>query len=255
MDDRFIGIISGSGFYDINIEDEQKKIHETRYGNADLRIGSRKGMKIAFISRHGKDHEKLPNHINYRANLLALKEIGCTEIIGTTVCGVLKPSIPLGRLIVFDDLFFPDNRLPNGEACSIYTELGEKSRGHYIFGSPFNEAMRSYLLDEDTLEGTYAHVSGPRFNSKPEINFFSRYADFLSQTAGSEIVLAGELEIPYSLIGFSVDYANGVSEKPTPINVLQDNLRKSKSSFIEKIDNYISDSSLPVYDGFIYRFS
>jgi 5'-methylthioadenosine phosphorylase len=253
-----LAIISGTGFYDFpGLEEEESLRIKTRYGDASIKKGAVEGKKIAFIARHGKGHSILPNMINYRANLAALKELRTKAIVATTVCGVLDPSIPLAKLAVFDDLYFPDNRFPDGEACTIYEERGEKSRGHYIFDKPFSEELRQQLIaaaERPLTSAVYAHANGPRFNTKSEIKMLQNYASFVSQTAGPEIVLAGELEIPYALLGFGVDYANGVKREPTPIEELRENLKKSKMVFVNALKELIKKYSAPMFSGYIYRF-
>jgi len=251
-------IISGTGFYEFSgLEQGEDLMVSTKYGEAKIRKGVLDGLQAAYIARHGEGHKTLPNLINHRANLLALKELGTRAIVATTVCGVLDPSIPLTRLAVFNDLYFPDNRLPSGETCTVYDEEGDRLRGHYIFDKPFSEELRSQLIaaaDDPITEAVYAHANGPRFNSKPEIRMFQEQATFISQTAGPEAVLAGELEIPYALLGFGVDYANGVKEEPTPVEVLAQNLKKSKRVFTEVLKRFIKNYQAPKFEGFIYRF-
>lgn len=251
-------VISGSGFYDFpGLEGGEEHSVSTKYGECILKIGSVFKRKIAFIARHGKNHSILPNNINHRANLMALKKIGVQALLSTTVCGVLDRALPLTRLVVFDDIHFPDNRLPSGEACTIYDEIGDKNRGHYIFDKPFSERLRQQVInasDNPLISGVYAYVNGPRFNSKSEIRSLQQYASFVSQTAGPEVVLAGELEIPCALVGFGVDYANGVSEKPTPVDVLRENLIKSKSVFVSLIKSLLKSFKEVDFEGFIYRF-
>ncbi|MFC2164900.1 MTAP family purine nucleoside phosphorylase [Acidobacteriota bacterium] len=253
-----VAVISGSGFYDFpDLTDSDKREISTRFGSVIVSTGRLNDKKVAFIARHGHDHQFLPNLINYRANLLALKEMGAKAILSTTVCGVLDAAIPLAKPVVFSDLYFPDNRLPSGEICSIYDEEGLLDRGHYIFGQPFSELLRQQVIAaaEDPLtEAVYAHVNGPRFNSKPEIRALQSHASFISQTAGPEIVMAGELEIPIALIGYGVDYANGVSDQPTPVEALQLNLINSKSVFVSIINKVIQNYVVPRFEGFIYRF-
>jgi 5'-methylthioadenosine phosphorylase len=253
-----LAIISGSGFYDFpGLEKEDDRILKTRFGNASVKTGQLEGREVAFLARHGNRHSILPNMINHRANLMALKELGTKAIVATTVCGVLDPDIPLARLVVFDDLYFPENRLPNGEMCSIYNDEGDKSKGHYIFEKSFSEDLRQQLIavSEDPItNAVYAHANGPRFNSQAEIRMMSHYASFVSQTAGPEAVLAGELEIPYALLGFGVDYANGVKEEPTPIDVLDENLKNSKEVFSTVIRKALESFEVPQFTGFIFRF-
>jgi 5'-methylthioadenosine phosphorylase len=253
-----LAIISGSGFYDFpGLEEPEEKTIKTSFGRAPVWVGHVSHRQIAFIARHGLRHSHLPNMINFRANLLALKKLDVKAIISTTICGVLDVSLPLAKPVVFSDLYFPDNRLPSGEICSIFNEKGAPGRGHFIFDRPFSDELRQQLIDASQApirDAVYAHVNGPRFNSKPEIRAFQSHASFISQTAGPEVVLAGELEIPIALLGFGVDYANGVSDAPTPIEVLRSNLIKSKGVFLSILEKLIKDFKEPLYTGFIYRF-
>lgn len=253
-----IAVISGTGFYDFpGLEDRKDLEITTKYGRASLRRGMIAGKKIVFLARHGKNHKILPNMINYRANLVALKKLETQALISTTVCGVLDPALSLGKLAVFDDLYFPDNRLPSGEACTVYDEKGHRLRGHYIFDKPFSEELNRQIIaaaENPITQVVYAHVHGPRFNSRAEIRTLKNYASFISQTAGPEVVLAGELEIPFALIGFGVDYANGVKEVPTPIEVLTENIKKSKRVFTTVIKKLLEVYQVPRFENFIYRF-
>ena len=95
-----------------------------------------------------------------------------------------------------------------------------------MFANPFAEVS----IPEAFSGLTYGHVNGPRFNSKKEIQFLQNYCDAISQTCGPEVILANELELPYVLLGFGVDYANGVTE-PTPIETLNAHMAKSKEVF------------------------
>ena len=253
-----LAIISGTGFYDFPGLEEGRGLEiTTKYGKVLLRRGVIAGKEIVFLARHGKKHRILPNLINYRANLTALQMLETKAIISTTVCGVLDPEIPLAKLAVFDDLYFPDNRLPSGEVCTIYNEKDHRLRGHYIFDKPFSERLNQQIIaaaENPITHAVYAHVNGPRFNSRPEVAMLKNYASFISQTAGPEVILAGELEIPFALIGFGVDYANGVKEVPTPVEVLAENIKKSKSAFISVIKKLLEVYQTPRFEGFIYRF-
>ncbi len=253
-----LAILSGSGFYDFpGLKGGEDRILKTRFGDVSIRTGQLEERAIAFLARHGKHHRILPNMINHRANLMALKALETQALVATTVCGVLNPDIPLARLVVFDDLYFPENRLPNGEMCSIYDEEGNKSKGHYIFDKPFSEDLRQQLInaaEDPIINAVYAHANGPRFNTQAEIRMMSHYASFVSQTAGPEAVLAGELEIPYALLGFGVDYANGVKEEPTPVDVLDENLKNSKEVFMSVIRKVLKSFKVPQFTGFIFRF-
>jgi len=259
-----IGVIGGSGFDEFpEIREIARREIGTRFGPATAFEGAYAGKTVLYVSRHGKGHQTLSHQVNHRANLLALKELGADAIVATTVTGVARADLRLGVPIVFDDLYFPENRLPDGNACTIFDRAGEKGRGHLIAASPFSASLRAATLEAiadlgiDAIDGgAYAHVNGPRFNTKAEIAAL-RLAGVaaLSQTAGPEAVLAGELEIPYQLIGFGVDYANGVQPEPTSVEALNDNMAKGSADFrriilrlIERLDSAEFDSA------FVYRF-
>jgi purine nucleoside phosphorylase len=160
-------------------------------------------------------------------------------VIGVTVCGAVDPSVPLGSLVAFDDLHFLGNRLADGELCTFYDAPGDPSRGHWIYDRPFSDGLRRVLL-EACVEagvpardgGVYGHVDGPRFNTRAEIRSLALAGvTAVSQTAGPETVLCGEAELPYALLGYATDYANGVSEEPTPVEELLRLIGASKGVF------------------------
>ena len=146
-------------------------------------------------------------------------------MLAVTVCGSLDPELELGSLIVFDDLHFLANRLGDGALCTLYDEPGMKGRGHWIFERPFSDGLRAALLAGAREAarpvrdgGCYGHVDGPRFNTRTEIRMLQACGvTAVSQTAGPETVLCGEAELPYALIGYATDYANGVATEPTPV--------------------------------------
>jgi 5'-methylthioadenosine phosphorylase len=260
-----IGIITGTGFYDF---DEIGVIREaaetTPYGPAVIASGTIGTHAVHFIARHGKNHRLLPNMINYRANICALKKKGVQLILATSVMGILDPDIPLAAALLFKDLFYPDNRLPGGEICTVFTKEGG-DRGHYIFGSPFSSYANTLARESAASHNiplrdglVHGHANGPRFNSKAEIAMLrSAACATVSQTVGPEIILAGELNMAYCLLGFGVDYANGVSKEPTPVEALNDNIGQSGAVFKKLIRGVMDtlDDDICCYDGgFVYRF-
>ncbi len=223
-----LGIITGSGTYALEAFDSPRAREiGTRFGAVVVTEGRFAGVDVVHVSRHGEGHVRLSSHVNHRANMLALREAGVDGILAATVCGAVDPGVALGSLIVFDDLHFLANRLADGSLCSLYGE-GEPGRGHWIFERPFSEPLRRALLAgaRDAAPGVadggcYGHVDGPRFNSRSEIRLLSQCGvTAVSQTAGPETVLAGEAELPYALVGYATDYANGVQDEPTPVTEL-----------------------------------
>ncbi len=224
-----IGIITGSGTYALPGFDAQAADVTTRHGTALVNVGTFAGADVLHISRHGAGHARLSSAVDHRANIAALRELEADAIVAVTVCGTLDPQMELGSLVVFDDLHFPANRLGDGSLCTLWDEPGEPGRGHWVFEDPFSAPLRSALLTAAAQTsnpvrdgGCYGHVDGPRFNTKTEIaQLRAAGVTCVSQTAGPETVLAGEAEIPYALLGYATDYANGIKpDDPTPVDEL-----------------------------------
>jgi purine nucleoside phosphorylase len=196
---------------------------------------------VLQLSRHGEGHVRLSNHVSHRADIWALRELGATAVIGCTACGAVDPSLALGSLIVFDDLHFISNRLPDGSLCTFFTEPGDRQRGHWILhGCPFSAEVRASVLAAAAASGhgardggVYGHVDGPRFNTPIEIASLAACGvSAVSQTGGPETVLCGELELPFALVGFVTDYANEVVPgEPTPVATLVSLMGRSPAVF------------------------
>jgi purine nucleoside phosphorylase len=186
-------------------------------------------------------------------------------VVGCTVCGAVDSDLELGALVVFDDLHFMSNRLPDGTLCTFFTEPGDPARGHWILdGGPFSEGVRRELLAAAARtghaaldSGTYGHVDGPRFNTPTEIaQLASCGVAAVSQTGGPEAVLCGELEIPFALIGFITDHANGVAPgAPTPIAKLIELLEHSATVFADVLTSALEPlaGGQPAPAGTVYR--
>jgi purine nucleoside phosphorylase len=177
--------------------------------------------------------------VTHRANIAALAELGAAGVLAVTVCGAVEPDLELGSLVCFDDLHFTVNRLPDGELCTFFAEAGDPRRGHWIFEGPFSPTLRTAVLEAGAAAGVpvrdggcYGHVDGPRFNTRAEIRGLAACGvTAVSQTAGPETVLAGEAELPYALIGYPTDYANGVVEEATPVETLMEMMGRSTAVF------------------------
>ncbi len=225
-----IGIITGSGTYAMpGLEAGEPQDVETRFGPVPVTAGTLAGADVLHVSRHREGHALLSSAVTHQANITALKAAGAEALLAVTVCGAADPDVELGSLIVFDDLFFLQNRLPDGSICTLHTEPGAPGRGHWIFDDPYSEPLRQALLAgaRDAGHavrdgGVYGHVDGPRFNTKAELRMLrSVGVTAVSQTAGPETVLAGEAGLPLALLGYATDYANGVKpEAPTPLEEL-----------------------------------
>jgi purine nucleoside phosphorylase len=235
-----IGIITGSGTYALpDFEGAQPVAVTTEFGSATVTEGRFAGVDVLHVSRHLPGHPRLSHQVTHQANIAALRDLGADAILAVTVCGAVDPSVPLGSLIVFDDLHFLVNRLPDGSICTLHTEPGRPGRAHWVFDRPFSAPLRESLLAgargaglEVRDGGCYGHVDGPRFNTKAEIRSLAAAGvTAVSQTAGPETVLAGEAEIPFALVGYATDYANGVEEVPAPVEQLVALIEASPAAF------------------------
>jgi purine nucleoside phosphorylase len=224
-----VGVITGTGTYALpGFKGRSPEPFATRFGETLVTHGQIGEVEVLHVSRHGEGHKRLSNHVTHRANVTALKELGAECVLAVTVCGAVDPTVPLGSLIVFDDLHFVANRLADGSLCTLYDTPGDPLRGHWIYESPFSEGARVPLLEASQDaglmvrdRGCYGHVDGPRFNTRAEIRSLAQAGvTAVSQTAGPETVLCGEAELPYALLGYATDYANGVKEEPTPVKEL-----------------------------------
>src|SRR5436305_1717627 len=172
-----VGIITGSGTYALpDFADREAPDLETPFGPTLVTEGRWAERTVLHVSRHGEGHARLSNHVNHRANVWALRELGADCVIACTACGALHPEQPLGGLIVFDELHFLGNRLADGSLCTLFTKPGDSQRGHWIIGPPYSESLREALVAaaaEASVParggGCYGHVDGPRFNTRTEI--------------------------------------------------------------------------------------
>ena len=221
-----VGLLTGSGMYEVpGLQLREPATVGTAFGAVELTRGTLGAAEIVHVSRHGAGHVRVSHQVEHRANLAALRDAGADAILAVTVCGAVDPTLGLGELIVFDDLWFQSNRLPDGSLCTLHTEPGAPGRGHWVFERPFHEHLRAALLGaaRDLGHavrdgGCYGHVDGPRFNTAAEIRQLAAAGvSAVSQTAGPETVLAGEAGIPYAALGFVTDYANGVAAEATPV--------------------------------------
>jgi purine nucleoside phosphorylase len=237
-----VAIITGSGTHSLpGWQLRQAEPVPTPYGLVDVSRGELAGVEVLHVSRHGAGHVRLSNQVMHRADIWALHELGASAVIGCTACGAVDPSLALGSLVVFDDLHFLSNRLPDGSLCTFFEEPGDPRRGHWILhGSPFSDDVRVALLAGAAESGhsahdggVYGHVDGPRFNTPSEIAQLAACGvAAVSQTGGPETVLCGELELPFALIGFVTDYANEVIPgEPTPVSTLGELMAASPAVF------------------------
>lgn len=207
-----IAIIGGSGLDDPGIlKNAEEKVLETPYGktSSSLTCGKIQGVEIVILARHNKAHTISPTQVPFRANLWALKELGCTHIIATTACGSLKEEIK-PRDFIFLDQFIDMTKHRN---LTFFEDFEEKIV-HTPMAEPFCPRLRQVLI-ETARElkiphhetGTVITIEGPRFSTKAESNFFRLIGgSVINMSTVPEVILARELGICYAKIAMSTDY-------------------------------------------------
>lgn len=242
-----IAIIGGSGLEnpDILRSPEEKKI-DTPYGNpsSHMLCGIIQNTEVVILSRHGKDHTIPPSQINNRANIYALKKIGCTHILATTACGSLREEIRRGDIVI-PDQFIDFTRHRNS---TFFEEFEPGKMKHFPMADPFDKNLRELLITlawnngmQIHERGTIVTIEGPRFSTRAESKMFRMWgADIINMSVAPEVILANELEIPYAVVAMSTDY-DCWKEDETPVSweeviaVFNDNVSRVLKLILEVI--------------------
>lgn len=178
------------------------------------RLGDR---DVLTLARHGDGHCLPPHAINYRANVLALKELGAAAVIGLNTVGVITRVVAPGGIAVPDQLI----DYTWGRDQSLFD--GRDGRVEHIdFTHPFDPALRAALVAAARSAGVachdggiYAVTQGPRLETAAEIARLARDgADFVGMTAMPEAAIAREAGIDYACIAIVVNHAAGCSDVP-----------------------------------------
>ncbi|MBU1127369.1 S-methyl-5'-thioadenosine phosphorylase [Patescibacteria group bacterium] len=243
-----IGIIGGSGFYDLAEGLREVKV-ETPYGppSDKIALGGVLGSPVAFLARHNRDHLVPPHQINYRANIWALKSLGISRIITSHAVGSLQKEIAPGDFVVLDQ--FVDRT--KGRIDTFYD--GQIAT-HVSTAFPYCPQLRKTAISSCKKIGVKVHekgtvviIQGPRFSTAAESLWFTRMGwDVINMTEYPEVALAREKGICYSAICVSTDYDAGlVSEgevEPVStgeiIKVFKNNSHKVKKVILEMIKSW-----------------
>jgi 5'-methylthioadenosine phosphorylase len=207
-----VGVFGGSGFYSL-LADASEVTVQTPYGAPSERVtvGDVAGRRVAFLPRHGAQHQYPPHVINYRANLWAMKELGVTRIIGPTACGSLKASVAPGHMVVADQVV----DRTTGRKDTFYDG---PITTHVSFADPYCPELRPIAVDALRSIGVTTHergtivvIQGPRFSTRSESQWFSAAGwEVINMTQYPECYLARELEICYVNISLITDYDVGL---------------------------------------------
>lgn len=205
-----IGIIGGSGLYDIEgLRNVKQVAVRTPFGapSDDLVVGELSGVRVAFLSRHGRGHRFNPSEINYRANIHALKSIGVRRVISVSAVGSMKESIKPGDVVLPDQFIDLTKR-----RVSTFFEGGAVA--HVGFGEPVCASLGSSLFAAARATGatvhqggTYVCIEGPQFSTKAESRLYRQWGvSVIGMTNLPEAKLAREAELCYATVALTTDY-------------------------------------------------
>lgn len=211
-------LIIGSGFESLAGEGAGRQV-ETRFGQPSAAVHeiSLEGCPLLTLARHGDPHSIPPHAINYRANLVALSELGATAVVALNTVGVVSDVRESGELAVPDQII--DHTW--GRAHTIF-DGSDGVVEHIEFTEPFTGHLREQLLaaaaaaDIDCHDGgVYAATQGPRLETAAEVDCLERDgADYVGMTAMPEAAIARELGLDYACIAMIVNRAAGRGDKP-----------------------------------------
>ncbi len=242
-----IGIFGGSGFYKFLDDIEEINI-ETPYGRTSdaLMIGKIASKKVAFMPRHGRNHSIAPHKVNYRANVWAMKEIGCKRVISPCAAGSLQKHVKPGD-IVFCDQYI---NWTNGRLDTYFDECDIQ---HISAAEPYCPELRNIAIECAQMlgysyhkTGTVVVVQGPRFSTKSESAFFTKQGwEVINMTQYPEAHLVKELNMCPLNISLITDYDAGLVGDVEPVSheavmkVFEQNITKLQKllfSIVENID-------------------
>ncbi|AQS87140.1 5'-methylthioadenosine phosphorylase [Neoasaia chiangmaiensis NBRC 101099] len=205
-----IGIIGGSGLYDIDgLQDKEWRHVETPWGEPSdaLLFGRLDGVRCVFLPRHGRGHPIPPSELNFRANIDALKRSGVTDILSLSAVGSLRDDLPPGSFVLVDqfiDRSFARNKTFFTRGCVAHVAMADP-----VCPRIGDEVMRQANLLNISIRkgGTYLVMEGPQFSTRAESELYRQWGcSVIGMTNMPEAKLAREAEIDYASVAMVTDF-------------------------------------------------
>jgi 5'-methylthioadenosine phosphorylase len=237
-----LGVIGGSGIYDIDLDKARWETIASPWGEPSdqVRRGEIDGLPLVFLPRHGRGHRFSPTTINYRANIDALKRAGVTDVISLSACGSLREELSPGTFVLVDqfiDRTFARDKSFFGTGCVAHVSLA------YPVSPTLQDRAEAALRAEGTPHargGTYLVMEGPQFSTLAESELYRSWgASVIGMTNMPEAKLAREAELPYCTAAMVTDYDSwhphhGEVDIMSILRVLKDNAENARR-FIRRI--------------------
>jgi len=230
-----IGIIGGSGLYEMQeLTDVEHVALETPFGapSDTYVMGTLEGIRVAFLSRHGKGHRLSPSELNFRANIYGFKKLGVAHLISVTAVGSLKETIRPLDIVVPDQLYDRTKK-------RVGSFFGNGLVAHIAFADPMCPDLARLIYKAGTQVGASIHkggtllcIEGPAFSTRAESNVYRQWGmDIIGMTSLQEAKLAREAEICYAAMAMVTDYdCWHAEESEVTVETVVQNLKKNISS-------------------------
>lgn len=238
-------LLGGSGVDDPDILANRAEVTVTTpFGapSGPLVTGTIDGVDCVLIARHGPRHRIMPSNVNFRANVYALKEAGCSHLLVCTACGSLREEMKPGELVAITG--FIDRTTKRAQTFYDGSEAALPGVCHIPMADPFCvESTR--LMTESLKELNIPHhlsanmisIEGPRFSSKAESHMFRQWgADLINMTTSPEVAIANEAGLPYAAIAMVTDYdCWREGEEHVSVDAVMAVMGKNKQQFVDML--------------------
>ena len=253
-----IAVIGGSGIYEIDgLQDAAWTTVETPWGAPSdaIMTGSLDGVEMAFLPRHGRGHVHSPSTVPYRANIDALKRLGCTDVISVSACGSFREDMAPGDFVVVDqfiDRTFAREKSFFGGGCVAHVSVAHPTCPR--LGEACLAAARDAGITVHS-GGTYLAMEGPQFSTLAESRMYreSWGADVIGMTNMPEAKLAREAELCYASIAMITDYDSwhpdhGEVDVTEIIQTLMGNAQKGRD-LVRRLPALLGETRVPCPHG------
>ncbi|MCO4768951.1 MAG: S-methyl-5'-thioadenosine phosphorylase [Deltaproteobacteria bacterium] len=211
MSQRIVGVIGGSGLYELEgLENVEEIDMDTPFGKPSDAIisGTLGDVRMLFIPRHGRGHRFTPSEVPYLANIWALKKLGAQWCISVSAVGSLRKKVVPGHVVIVDQF------IDRTKGIRPSTFFGHGIVGHVAFGDPVSPVLAKVLYKAAKKAGatvhkggTYVCMEGPQFSTRAESELYRSWgARVIGMTNIPEAKLAREAEIAYATVALATDY-------------------------------------------------
>ncbi|KGN37710.1 S-methyl-5'-thioinosine phosphorylase [Knoellia subterranea] len=245
-----LGIIAGTGFYDLDaLDDAHTELVDTAYGTTPVTRGTWHGQPVAFVTRHGAGHEVPPHRVNYRAIIRSLADLGVHDVLAVNVTGGIDPDLEAGEIVCLDDFLDFTRR----REATFHDGTGAEGVVHTDVTNAYDPLLRRELLDaassigQPVIDGgVYVCFDGPRFETPAEIRLAALAGGTVAGMTGvPEVTLAAEAGLRYAGLSLVVNPAAGVRPgEPITMDDISEALAAGAPRVLAIIDEFVHTRSV-----------